>query len=340
MGSTLILFSCGIRVYHCKESAGPGSRLTVFPVVKASILKRNLDYPTSPNQFFGNDGNQLCLSPQIKILRWLDKAAIIESSNLSAEAQRKVGRLCTVTEVQELKLLFKMVPLWTTFLVFGLVVSTGKTFFPEQGNNMDSPDLIIYVLIIPSISRKIKGYLLKFVANWATKPKKEAQMLKIWAGMMLSIFCCVVAWRVEVHRLNIVNEKGLLDKPDNEIIPMSIIWLAPQFCLLGLMQGLATDGLNEFVIDQFPESMEEYVTAINEFVIGIGSFLNILYVHANQSLFSITLNHSRLDKYYKTLTVVSFINFCCYIFISTIYTSNDGRVGVDEILQTSGADLV
>ncbi|XP_044497793.1 uncharacterized protein LOC123219896 isoform X2 [Mangifera indica] len=98
MGSTLILFLLGICVYHCKESAGRGRRLSIFSVVKPSILKWRLDDPTSPNQFFGNDGNQLYLSPRIKILGRLNKSAIIESSNLSPEEQRNAGRLCTVRE--------------------------------------------------------------------------------------------------------------------------------------------------------------------------------------------------------------------------------------------------
>ncbi|XP_044497785.1 protein NRT1/ PTR FAMILY 5.5-like isoform X2 [Mangifera indica] len=339
MGVTLILFLLGIRVYRCKESAGHGRRLPIFSVFKASLLKWKLDYPTSPNHFFRNDENQLCLSPRIKILRRLDKSAIVESSNLSPEEQRNAGRLCTVREVKEIKLLFKMIPLWINFVVLGLLVSTGDTFFPEQGNNLnDDADLCTVLLIIRSISPIILGFLLKLVVrNWDTKTKKQAQILKIWAGMMLSVFCCAVAWRVEVHRLNIVNKEGLQYKPD-DVIPMSIFWLAPQFILLGLTQALASDGLNEFVTYEFPESTQKYVKSINEFVIGIGSFLNILCVHANGSLFSDTLNLSRLDKYYKTLTVVSFINFCsCFLFISTIYASNEGRVAVDEFLQTSDA---
>ncbi|XP_044497791.1 protein NRT1/ PTR FAMILY 5.12-like [Mangifera indica] len=227
----------------------------------------------------------------------------------------------TVRGVKEIKRVFKMVPLWINFVVLGLLVSTANTFFPEQGYNMNNSKFYIVVLIIPSVLQKIKGFLsILFVPNWDKKTKNQVNKWKIGAGMMLSIFCFAVAWRVEVHRLNIVNKEG---GNSDENIPMSVFWLAPQFFLLGLMLVLATDGLDKIVIDQFKES-PEYATTINEFVIGIGSFLNILYVHVNGSLFSETLNESQLDKHYQTCTVVSFINFCSYIFISAIYTSNEG----------------
>ncbi|XP_044500298.1 protein NRT1/ PTR FAMILY 5.6-like [Mangifera indica] len=319
MGVTLILFLLGICFYHSKESADRGRRLAIFPVLWASILNRNLDYPTSPRQFYRNNGNQLCLSPPIKILRRLDKSAISDPSYRSADDQRKAGRLCTVKEVEEIKCVFRMVPLWVNFVVLGLLVSTANTFFPEQGYNMNNSKFYIFVLIIPSVLGKIKGFLsILFVPNWDEKTKNQVNKWKIWAGMVLSIFCCAVAWRVEVHRLNIVNKEG---GNSDENTPMSVFWLAPQFFLLGLMLVLATDGLDEIAIEQFEELPKEYVTTINEFVIAIGSFLNIVYVHANGSRFSKSLNEIHLDKHYHTLTVVSFINFCIYLFISPIYTA-------------------
>lgn len=61
--------------------------------------------------------------------KWLDKAAIIESSSsFSPEEQEKVGKVCTVAHVKEPKRLLKMFPMFTSFLVFGMVSSAGDTF--------------------------------------------------------------------------------------------------------------------------------------------------------------------------------------------------------------------
>ena len=45
----------------------------------------------------------------------------------------------------------------------------------------------------------------------------------------------------------------------NKIIPMSVFWLLPQFCLLGLMEGLGDKGLENFIKDYVEESMKRHV---------------------------------------------------------------------------------
>ncbi|KAL6341228.1 hypothetical protein AAG906_032346 [Vitis piasezkii] len=289
MGVAGLLFLCDIPFYHHSERTG--SNLTnVFLVFKAALLKRHLDYPSthdkfhmndeilSPHRFIKQNGHQLYLAPQVKFFRWLDKAAIKESSSLSVKEQESEGRLFTVTQVKEIKLLLTMVPMWSTFIGFGLVLSTANTFFTEQGNDMEET-VSIYILLLVS-----------------------------------------VAWRVEVRRLKVVSKSGLVDKP-KDTIPMSNWWLAPQFFLLGLMEGFAIDGLVEFFSNHVSESMVGYGSAINDFVIGIGSFLNGLCVYTFRGWFADTLNHSRLDQYYRMLVVVAFINLCYYWWISiTIYS--------------------
>ncbi|KAK0608117.1 hypothetical protein LWI29_025742 [Acer saccharum] len=312
MGMALILFLCGIRFYHQSDEDDDDDDdddveyhrpFCVLRVVKASLLKMNMEYPSSSDNFFHNHENQLELQPQLKFLRWLDKAAIIESTCEQNE-QEKAGRLCTVTQVKESKFFLKMVPMWIAFFGFGLLLSTGNTFFSEQGNNMY--DSLLPVLILQRICEQV-CYLYDFLLRkWVPEAKwKQAKIVRFWAGMVFSTFCFAIAWRVEVHRLRIVENEGLLDKPE-AIIPMSTFWLAPQFCLLGLMRGLIQDGLEEFMTDQLPDSWENFVPAMNAFVIdGIGSFLGIVCIYGNRSLFANPLNRSGLDKYYQRLTVLT-----------------------------------
>ncbi|KAK2643842.1 hypothetical protein Ddye_019037 [Dipteronia dyeriana] len=315
MGMALILFLCGIRFYHQSEEYEDDVEyhrpFCVLRVVKASLLKMNKEYPSSSDKFFHNHENQLELQPQLKFLRWLDKAAIIEST-CDQNEQEKLGRLCTVTQVEESKFFFKMVPMWIAFFGFGLLLSTGDAFFSEQGNNMYGS--LLPVLILQHICKQV-CYLYDFLLRkWVPEAIwKQAKIVRFWAGMVFSTFCFAIAWRVEVHRLQIVE----LD----ETIPMSIFWLAPQFCLLGLMRGLIQEGLEEFMTDQLPDSWKNFVPAMNGFVIdGIGSFLSIVCIYGNRSLFANPLNSSGLDKYYQKLTILGFVNLCYYWFISTLYT--------------------
>ncbi|KAJ8445494.1 hypothetical protein Cgig2_031307 [Carnegiea gigantea] len=74
--------------------------------------------------------------------------------------------------------------------------------------------------------------------------------------MVFSILCCITAAKVETGRLDILKSHGLGDKPEEQI-PMSILWLLPQFILLGAMDG-------------FPPSMARYMTIFTEGVFGGG----------------------------------------------------------------------
>ncbi|XP_058223572.1 protein NRT1/ PTR FAMILY 5.5-like isoform X2 [Rhododendron vialii] len=225
--------------------------------------------------------------------------------------------------VEQWKPLSVMIPMWTTFLVFGLVLSTGDTFFTEQGNNMD-PTVSIYVLIM---IRKIIRFASSFFTTLLLKciPKRlktQRIIVGIWTAMVLSIFCCSVAWRVEIRRLRAITEYGFCAiEVDYDIIPMSIMRLAPQFCLLALMEGIGRKGLDLFFEAQVSDvPMGKYGSALNEAVIGFGSFLNAVLVYGLKSWFGDTLNcSSRLDNYYQMLMIMSFVNLCYYWFVSSFY---------------------
>ncbi|KAL9408960.1 hypothetical protein AB3S75_047364 [Citrus x aurantiifolia] len=224
MGGSLILLLMGIPFYHNREIS-PLDGFAIIQVVKTSLKKKHLNYPLSPEQFFrNNEGNVLHLSPRIKLLRWIDKATIIETSSTSRE-QEEAGTLCTVAQVE--------------------------------------------------------------------------------------------VRRLEKHKQN-----------------TSMFWLVPQFCLLGLMEGLAFHGCDEYSSSHFPGRMEYHVSAISSCFVGIGSIFNIFFIMANKGDLAKTLDDSRLDKYYNSLTVISAVNVCYNLLLSILYIVSDQKVD-NEGLQTN-----
>ncbi|EEF48851.1 oligopeptide transporter, putative [Ricinus communis] len=130
------------------------------------------------------------------------------------------------------------------------------------------------------------------------------------------------ASQVEVHRLEVVRDNGLLHKPE-ETIPMSTWWLAPQFCIFGVMERLAVDGLDDFFSEQVPEKpLENYGSVFKEFIIGVGNFIGVMCVHAAGTWFRHTLNLSHLDKYYTVMAIICSINFCFYSYVLSLYWQN------------------
>ncbi|KAF3958460.1 hypothetical protein CMV_016641 [Castanea mollissima] len=237
-------------------------------VFMTAISKRHLSYPSTPNEFHGNLTGGILLSPEVRFFRWLDKAAIKSSE------EKGHGMFCTVKEVSDVKRLLTMMPMWANFVAYCLIKSTRYTFFIEQSNNLKMGDGIIVLYLLQS--------LVSSGVQTVSKHKKVRQkcgpLVKIGAGMVFSIACCIAACLVETRRLYLITEEGIdpdAVDPEEQTISMTVYSLLPQFLLFALMESLAGNGLEEFVDDHIPDSMRRYGPLFNKCVLSSGYFLSI-----------------------------------------------------------------
>lgn len=82
--------------------------------------------------------------------RFLDKAAVI--TNAEAANANNPWRLCTVTQVEELKSFVRVLPIWATTIALPLTFSQIQTFFVSQAAIMDrkiGPTYVIPAGTIP-----------------------------------------------------------------------------------------------------------------------------------------------------------------------------------------------
>ncbi|KAL0324465.1 UNVERIFIED_CONTAM: protein NRT1/ PTR FAMILY 4.4 [Sesamum calycinum] len=301
-------FLAGIAFYKRKPPTNKSRLNDAFQVMYAAISKRNLSHTPSENV--------------IPILRCLDKASIVEPSP-SPEEQIRKGRLWEVEDVQEVKRLLSMIPLWITFLVYGLLQATGNTFFYEQVNYMDthlgrisSVPVVIFVIVKSSTSfvvSRICDLLLPYY--WGEKVPRDVMLTVIGAGMAASPICCI-AWRVENYRLQ---------KYVNLDVSITFFWLVPQFFLLGLMEGLVFGGMEEMFYALVPESFKHYGPSFTQFSLNIGNFLSLLTILVFHGLFSDDLNTSSLGTYYALLGYVCFVNLLFYCGVATYYVKESDR---------------
>ena len=76
---------------------------------------------------------------QSNICRCLDKAATISDSERKNDELCLNGwRICTVTQVEEVKILLRMVPIWATAIIYALAYAQAHTMFVEQGKTMNT----------------------------------------------------------------------------------------------------------------------------------------------------------------------------------------------------------
>jgi peptide/histidine transporter 3/4 len=223
--------------------------------------------------------------------------------------------------VEDTKIFIYMIPMWMTFIMCGLVISVGNTFFLEQANNLNRKvgTWKVPLPIFKAFYDLVKDYLAKKVIQ-----KKYVAPYGIRVAMLFSILCCITAAKMETRRLDVIRRHGLLDKP-KEQIPMSMFVLLPQYLLLGALDGISNASIDQFFTNHAPESMRCYLKIFSHAVIGAGTVGSVLSVYVvskvserveGKSWFQDTLNRSRLDNYYWTLTVLSSINLVLYILLA------------------------
>ncbi|KAJ1379186.1 Proton-dependent oligopeptide transporter family [Sesbania bispinosa] len=338
MALTIIAFYMGRRFYRYRRPEG--NPLTpILHVLIAAIRKRNLCCPSSPALLYEvpkSNKSQGRLLSHTNRLRFLDKAAIIEEKFI--DQKDNPWRLSTVTRVEETKLILNIIPIWLTSLTIGVCVAQGSTLFVKQAaamnlnicNNFKIPPASIgsvaavsTLITVPIYDKIIVPILRKVTGN-----ERGISILKrIGFGLAFSIILMIVAALVEAKRLRMVAHEDLITG-ETEPKTMSVLWLVPQYLILGLGDSFCIVGLQEYFYDQVPDSMRSMGMALFLSVIGVGSFLSSFLItivdHVTgkngKSWFGKDINSSRLDRFYWMLAIINALNLCLYVFLAKRYT--------------------
>lgn len=277
--------------------------------------------------------------------RFLDKAAIISTTKSKEEQENNKWTLCGVAEVEAAKKLIRIAPICATFVISGVVISVGNTYFVEQANHLNrkvgrlTVPLTLFLAFYESAKKSAAKYYFAMPKGELEKYRKSEQkerkrLFGIFAPIAITFginiyieLSCITAAKVETRRLHAVRKHGLIDKPE-ERIPMSIFWLLPQFLLLASADGLYKSSLTHFFAYHAPSCMNEYRVFLYKAVMGLGTIGSVLSVYlvgkvsemgGEPNWFQYTLNQSRLDRYYWTLAVLCAVNFVIYSLAICFY---------------------
>ncbi|GAB4843987.1 hypothetical protein Ancab_013951 [Ancistrocladus abbreviatus] len=265
--------------------------------------------------------------------RFLNRAALYNPSTTNEDLRTEVKkwRLCTIQQVAETEDCMSLMPLCITFLMLGIFATIGDSYFIYEADGLDkhvgSIQLPIQVLIqIANITSMILSE--NICASMCTKyairdqPRNRFQgACRIGLGMLVSVVCSgfsafVVARKEKIQRKH--NPNG-----EDMTLPMSVFWLVPQMFMLGVVEGLAVDGVSSFFHHELPGSMRRYAALFTEVIIGVGVTLSaalsclarLLGSRLYDSIDSSSVSPSR--NFYMTLAVVSFLNLVIYVFVAS-----------------------
>uniref|UniRef100_A0A7C9A8K6 Uncharacterized protein n=2 Tax=Opuntia streptacantha TaxID=393608 RepID=A0A7C9A8K6_OPUST len=203
--------------------------------------------------------------------RWLDKAAVITEQD-AKESKPDLWRLATVHRVEELKSIMRILPIWAGGILLVTASSHQGSFVLQQARSMDrhlSPSFEIppASLSIFTIVTMLTGlalyewFFVPFVRRFTGNPSGITCLQRMGIGYLINILATIVASMVEVKRKTVAAQYNLLDKPA-AIIPISVFWLVPQYCIHGLAEVFMNVGHLEFLYDQAPESMRSTAAAL------------------------------------------------------------------------------
>ncbi|KVH94674.1 Major facilitator superfamily domain, general substrate transporter, partial [Cynara cardunculus var. scolymus] len=332
-------FFFGTRLYRNQKPSG--SPLTrIAQVIAASWRKRRVQVPNDKSTLYETADNESAIVGSRKLdhtksFSFFDKAAVELESDRTNEPANP-WQLCTVTQVEELKSIVKLLPIWATGIIFATVYGQMSNLFVLQGSFMDIylnkfeiPPAALSIFDTLSVIFWVPVYdqIIVPVARKYTGHKSGlTQLQRMGTGLVISIFAMLAAGTLEVVRLGIVKRNNYYDYKN---MPMSIFWQVPQYFLIGCAEVFTFIGQLEFFYHQAPDSMRSLCSALSLTTVALGSYLSSLLVTIVTSISTKggklgwipdNLNRGHLQNFFWLLAIMSLLNLGAFLWISNWYT--------------------
>lgn len=337
----------GLPFYRHKVPTG--SPLTrILQVFVAAFRKRKLSLPENLMEMHEiSDGTSTSIEVLDKTpgFMFLDKAAVDDGDTWR-------WSLCTVTQVEEAKIILRMLPIFLSSVLGYLPIPLLLTFTVQQGGTMDTrlgatniPPASLFVVPIVFQMLILVVYD-RAVVPWLRRATGYAggitHLQRVGVGFASNVVALVVAAVVEDHRRS---------RPP-AAAPMSVFWLTPQFFLLGVMDVTSFVGLLEFFYSEASADMKSIGGAVFFCILGVASWLGSFLIQVvNRAtarrrggghgwLDGPNLNASHLNWFYWLLALFGLVSFFLYMYCAWRYTyRHDPRMQAamedDKVLQAS-----
>ncbi|XP_059667932.1 protein NRT1/ PTR FAMILY 8.1-like [Cornus florida] len=340
MAVAVVSFFSGTRLYRNQRPGG--SPLTrICQVILASFRKFGVKVPNDKSLLYETAEEESAVKGSRKLdhtkqLSFFDKAAV-ETRSDHIKGSVNAWRLCTVTQVEELKSIIRLLPILATGIIFTTVYSQMGTLFVLQGNTMDLHmgssfeipsaslslfDTISVIFWVPVYDRVIVPFARRFTGH----KNGFTQLQRIAIGLVISIFAMLAAGTLELVRLRMVTEHNYYDLKH---VPMSIFWQVPQYFIIGCAEVFTFIGQLEFFYEQAPDAMRSLCSALSLTTTALGNYLSTLLVnivmdvttrHGSPGWIPDNLNNGHLHYFFWLLAVLSVLNFGVYLLVAKWYT--------------------
>ncbi|XP_062214942.1 protein NRT1/ PTR FAMILY 2.11-like [Phragmites australis] len=340
-----VLFFMGTRLYV--RMTPEGSPFTsVVQVLVAAVKKRALKQPKDPKQDLFNPPHTSALVSKLAHtdqFRCLDKAAIVaapEEVRPGGAAPADPWRLCSVQQVEEVKCLIRIVPVWSTGIIYYVAVVQQSTYvvlsalqsdrrLGHGGFHIPPASFTVFAMLAQTIWIPIYDRLLLPKIRKITGKEEGLTLLqRMGIGIALSTVAMVISAIVEDRRRAIALSEPTLGTTitGGAISAMSSLWMVPQLLILGLSEAFNLISQIEFYYKEIPEHMRSVAGALAFCNLALGNYLSgflVTIVHrttgSGSNWLAQDLNKGRLDLFYWTIAGIGVFNFIYFIICARWY---------------------
>ncbi|XP_059660642.1 protein NRT1/ PTR FAMILY 2.7-like [Cornus florida] len=328
----LAIFLLGNRYYrHIKPKGSPFSDLA--RVFIAAIRKRKV-FVSSRSEDYYNDHDEMermMPTAPTKSFKCLNRAALKTEKDVQLDGTiTKSWRLCSVQQVEDLKTLIRIFPLWSTGIFLwttmgvqgSLVILQTLTMDRHIGPHFKIPPGSILVTVFISTSFSLALIDRFLCPTWQKLTHRSPTPLqRLGLGHVLCVISMVVSALVESKRLDIAQAHQLQDQPGSTV-PMLALWLLPQLVIAGIGEAFHFPGQVALYYQEFPVSLRSMATAMIAMIAGIGFYLSTAIIDLARKVtgwLPDNINNGRLDNVYWMLVVVGVLNFGYYLVCARSY---------------------
>ncbi|KAL4325521.1 hypothetical protein GQ457_11G000840 [Hibiscus cannabinus] len=329
-----LLLSGTFRYRHFKTVGNPVSRFS--QVIVASMRKFNLQVPSNGEGLYEVERKEGKNYGARRILhtsgfKYLDRAAIITPADVYKSEPANPWQLCTITQVEEVKSILRLLPIWVCTVLSSVVYIQVLSLFVEQGAAMDTtvssfhvPPASMFTFDIISTSAFILLYD-KLIVPLYTKlttrePNPPSELQRIGIGMALAMTSMVIAAIIEQQRLKHANGENTSG--------LTIFWQIPQFVLVGVSEALIYVAQMEFFATQSPDGLQSLGIGLSMCSSAMGSYMCSMILTAVMAITSKNgkpgwvppdLNAGHLDRYFLFLAALTALNLVLFVICAKRY---------------------
>ncbi|XP_074348475.1 protein NRT1/ PTR FAMILY 1.1-like [Apium graveolens] len=319
--------------FYVKPKVNKNLLSSFLQVIAVSYKNRNLTLASLDSNMWYTLKDSEHNVPTDK-LRFMNKACIIRDlEDISSDGvTSNLWNICTIDQVEELKTLIRVLPLWSTGIM--MYISPGSFMF-LQAESMDRRLIGSFEIPAGSFGMLQIGTIFLWIVLYeqvllplASKIRGKRVLLGVKERLGMGLFCGFIAMIlsaiVEHKRRTKAIEQGLEDSP-NSMINMSAYWLVPPYVMFGLAEALNSLAQTEFFYTEFPKSMSSIASTMFGLGMACGNLLssallsivnNVTSRGGKESWTSSNINKARYDKYYWLLAVMNAGNLLYFLYCS------------------------